>query len=173
MNLEIRSDSRIVVVQVNGSFATQEGRMSQYLEKVHRYHCYFDRVILTKIPRVENTLADALSRIGSGIGQVELNDDYKVLFKSRPAVFLTAKILQVDKVELERGADVIRYLKTGELPSAKEEARKVVCHSTRYLLIGGTLYRRGYSLPLLKCLSRVDADYVLREMHEGVCGNHS
>jgi hypothetical protein len=40
--------------------------MSEYLGKVHQFYSHFDRVVLTKIPREENGLADALSRIGSG-----------------------------------------------------------------------------------------------------------
>ena len=31
----------------------------------------------------------------------------------------------------------------------------------------------GFSLPYLKCLSSEEAMYALREVHEGVCGNHS
>ena len=31
----------------------------------------------------------------------------------------------------------------------------------------------GFSQPYLKCLDLEDAKYVLREIHEGVCGNHS
>jgi hypothetical protein len=46
-------------------------------------------------------------------------------------------------------------------------------HSTRYVLIGGVLYRRGYTEPLLKCLTNSEAEYVLKEIHEGVCRNHS
>lgn len=45
--------------------------------------------------------------------------------------------------------------------------------SAQYTLIGEVLYRRGYTLPLLKCLSAVEAEYVLKEIHEGVCGSHS
>jgi hypothetical protein len=45
-------------------------------------------------------------------------------------------------------------------------------HSARYVLIGGVLYRRGYTEPLFKCLTNSEAEYVLREIHEGVCGNH-
>jgi hypothetical protein len=41
------------------------------------------------------------------------------------------------------------------------------------VLVGGILYRRGYSLPLLKCLPDEDASYVLKEVHHGVCENHS
>ncbi|XP_072084713.1 uncharacterized protein [Arachis hypogaea] len=32
--------------------------------------------------------------------------------------------------------------------------------------------RRGYSRPLLKCLDRTEADLVLSEAHEGICGIH-
>jgi len=40
-------------------------------------------------------------------------------------------------------------------------------------MIGGTLYRRGCTLPFLKCISKVEANYVLREIHEGVCDSHT
>jgi hypothetical protein len=40
-------------------------------------------------------------------------------------------------------------------------------------MIRGILYRRGYTYPLLKCLPSTEAEYVLREIHEGMCGNHS
>ena len=28
-------------------------------------------------------------------------------------------------------------------------------------------------LPLLKCMSKEEEEYIIREIHEGVCGNHS
>jgi hypothetical protein len=46
-------------------------------------------------------------------------------------------------------------------------------HSARYTIIGEQLYRRGYTEPLLKCLRNSEAKYVLIEIHERVCGNHS
>ncbi|XP_072054338.1 uncharacterized protein [Arachis hypogaea] len=38
--------------------------------------------------------------------------------------------------------------------------------------IAGELYRRGFSQPLLKCLSKDEAREVMDEVHEGVCRNH-
>jgi hypothetical protein len=35
------------------------------------------------------------------------------------------------------------------------------------------LYKRGFSLPYLHCLDKPEAEYVMREVHEGICGNHS
>ena len=43
----------------------------------------------------------------------------------------------------------------------------------QFLLIDQDLYRRGYTRPLLKCLTPKQATYLLREIHEGVCDTHS
>ena len=58
------------------------------------------------------------------------------------------------------------------LPSDPNEASKLRARSARFALLWGTLYKRGFSVPLLKCIGKKDADYVLKEVHEGVCGNH-
>lgn len=50
-----------------------------------------------------------------------------------------------------------------------DEAKQVV----RYCIIGDELYRRGYVTPLMKCLSADEVSYVMRELHEGVCGRHT
>ena len=34
------------------------------------------------------------------------------------------------------------------------------------------LYKRGFSHPYLRCLGPDEADYFMREVHEGICGNH-
>ena len=40
------------------------------------------------------------------------------------------------------------------------------------MLIKGILYKKGFSHPYLRCLSSEDVDYVMREVHEGICRNH-
>jgi len=42
-----------------------------------------------------------------------------------------------------------------------------------FVLIDQNIYRRGYTRPLLKCLTPDQVTYVMRELHEGVCGTHS
>jgi len=39
-------------------------------------------------------------------------------------------------------------------------------------MIEGCLYRKGFSLPLLKCLDEVSKARMMQEVHERVCGNH-
>jgi len=53
-NAEIQSDSQVVVGQVQGQFEAQEARMARYLEEVRRFQSYFERVVISKIPRDEN-----------------------------------------------------------------------------------------------------------------------
>lgn len=50
-----------------------------------------------------------------------------------------------------------------------EEAKKI----SRYCMIGDDLYRRGYVTPIMKCLSDEEANYVIRELHEGICERHT
>ena len=68
---------------------------------------------------------------------------------------------------------ITSYLKDGMLPDGKEVARKLKVQATRFVLIKDVLYKRGFSRPYLRCLIPVEADYVMREVHEGVYGNHS
>ena len=36
-----------------------------------------------------------------------------------------------------------------------------------------TLYKRGFFMPYLKCINKEEAKYVLGEIHEGACRNHT
>lgn len=48
---------------------------------------------------------------------------------------------------------VVEYLNERKLPEAKEEVRKIRRKVAKFLLIDGILYKKGFSTPLLKCIS--------------------
>ena len=58
------------------------------------------------------------------------------------------------------------------MPSDLKEASKLKTRSARFTIHRGTLYKRGFSTPILRCVGKEYANYVLREVHEGICGNH-
>ena len=64
------------------------------------------------------------------------------------------------------------YLVEGTLSSDSKEASKLIARLARFTVHRGTLYKRGFSTPILKCVGKEDANYILREVHEGICGNH-
>ena len=68
---------------------------------------------------------------------------------------------------------IISYIRDGQLPLSLSEAKKVRVRAARFTVVNNELYRKGFSLPYLKCLNPEEVTYVLREIHEGVCGNHS
>ena len=68
---------------------------------------------------------------------------------------------------------ITSYLKDGVLLDGKEAARKLKVQATRFVMIKDVLFKRGFSHPYLRCLIPKEADYVMREVHEGVYGNHS
>ncbi len=68
---------------------------------------------------------------------------------------------------------IIKYLEDGTLPTNVVETKKLKVRATRFVLMQGILYRRGFSLPYLRSLDKLEAEYVIREVHEGICRNHS
>ena len=68
---------------------------------------------------------------------------------------------------------LISYLKTGVLPDGSDTARKVKVQASRFMLIKDFLYKRGFSRSYLRCLCHKEADYIVREVHKGICENHS
>ena len=64
------------------------------------------------------------------------------------------------------------YIIDGNLSDDPKEAAKIRTRSTRFINHKGSLYMRGFFTPMLKCIAGKDTEYVLREVHEGICGNH-
>jgi hypothetical protein len=90
---------------------------------------YFDRVVLTKIPKEENIREDALSQVRSGTKQEIQGARQRVLIKTEPFIMPKPNVMQVDETDQEWAAEVIQYLKHGVLPRDKAQARKVKLHS--------------------------------------------
>ena len=58
------------------------------------------------------------------------------------------------------------------LPNDPVEAKRQAKEASCYTIIGGQLYKRSLSQPLLKCLTLDQVNSVLEEVHEGLCGHH-
>ena len=64
------------------------------------------------------------------------------------------------------------YLIDGLLPDDPKKAFNLRTRSARFTIHKGSLYKRGFFTSILKCIVGKDADYVLREVHEGIFENH-
>lgn len=59
------------------------------------------------------------------------------------------------------------------IPNDEKQAHKLRIQTACYTLKFGQLFKQSFGGPYLRCLSEVETQYVLAELHEGICGNHS
>ena len=132
----------------------------------------FVRVQIRHIPRAENWRADALAKLATA-SQEDLNRLTPVEHLSESSVDLNKEEISPVMSEPSWMDPIWDYLIEGLLLNDSNEASKLRSRSARFTIHRGTLYKRGFFTPILKCIAREDANYVLREVHEGVCGNHT
>ena len=67
---------------------------------------------------------------------------------------------------------IITFIQDRHLSQNTAEAKKVKKRAARFTILNDTLYKRGFSMPYLKCVDEVEAKYILEEIHQGICGDH-
>ena len=65
------------------------------------------------------------------------------------------------------------YLLNGSVPESPKERQRLLRKVPRYLIQDGRLYRRGFSMPLLRFVTKEESKAILAEVHGGECGDHS
>ncbi|GKD34877.1 reverse transcriptase domain-containing protein [Tanacetum coccineum] len=61
----------------------------------------------------------------------------------------------------------------GKLPDDPQKARKLQIKALLYKIMDGTLYRRSYLSPWLRCVGVTQAKSIIQEVHQGSCGMHA
>ena len=145
--------------------------MILYLKKVRELLKKFMLVQVRHIPRAENSRADTLAKLATA-SQEDLSRLTHVEHLVEPSIDLYGKEVAPIESEPSWMDPIWDYLIGGRLPDNPKEAFKIRTRSVRFTNHRGILYKRGFFTPILKCIAGKDADYVLKEVHEGVCGNH-
>ena len=169
--LKIRTDSQLITNYVSERFQPRDGKMEQYLKKVRQMIGKFELMDVVQIPREKNYRADILARMAAVVDP-KMQKSVLLEAKSRPSIKQNLEVMRIEQKSSWMDP-IISYIRDEVLPSDKLQARKIRAQASRYIIIDGVLYRRGYTLPFLRCLDADDVDYILREVHERVCGNHS
>ncbi|KAI3758461.1 hypothetical protein L6452_06024 [Arctium lappa] len=172
--LHVRSDSSLVVNQINGEFAAKDSRMIAYYKIVKEEAKKFNHFVIEQIPRDQNTQADALANLGSTLSRTTF-DNIPVVHLTTPSIKEDDNISVAPIEEENSWSDDIRnYLENNQLPDDRMEARKVRFKASRYVMIRGQLYRRSSTGLNLRCITnKAQVHKILQDMHDGECGNHS
>ncbi|XP_076923272.1 uncharacterized protein LOC143585344 [Bidens hawaiensis] len=156
--------------QINGTYETKNDVMASYLSQVKVLICQFSFFNVIHIKRSENKSADALSKLAS-MNFEHFAKDIRVEVLDHLSVPQNQVLIIQTGVE-SRMTPIKAYLSSGALPAGKAEARKIKHKALNYQLTDGILYRRSFLGPLLHCVDTEDANYLIREIHEGICGLH-
>jgi len=166
--LTCKSDSRLVVGQLTEEYEVRETLLQQYFHFVRNLLAKFEEVSFQHVWRENNTRADALSRLAT-TKQKGIHRSVIHVTLAKPSVS-TEECMTTD-TQPNWMTPIKQYLTNGICDPHLEKTMKQ--QATRFILIDQDLYRRGYTRPLLKCLTPDQVTYVMRELHEGVCGTHS
>ena len=168
-SIVIYCDSQVVANQVNGDYECKGERMKRYLDQV-RTRVDDLKAKIIQIPRGENEQADRLAKAASAEHMIIPGN---VLSFVQLSLLIDSGDMQEIGSESNWTTPIVSYLKNGVLPDGKEAARELKVQAARFVLIKDVLYKKGFSRPYLRCLGNEEADYVMKEIHEGICGNHS
>ncbi|XP_074347023.1 uncharacterized protein LOC141685843 [Apium graveolens] len=167
-NLTIYNDSQIVVRKTNGEYVAKDPKLARYQEMVRAILETIPDSTILQINREENAKADELSKLVQNTSDLSSS----VYFEELGAPSTDRhEVLCVSSLE-NWMTPYIAYLKDGTLPEDQNKARYLKYKAARFFLEDNQLYRRTFSAPTLKCVDLEEANYCLREVHEGIRGDH-
>ena len=172
--MELFSDSKLVVGQVKGEQEAKDVRMQEYLSQVRRLQSDFEFFNLTHISRSGNKHANSLATLATSLEQ------------GLPRIILVEDLCRADVVKKDMVPihqvrvgpswmdPIVSFLKDDTLPEEKSEAEKIRRKAPRFWLSKDhKLYKRSYYRPYLLCIHPEASKLLLEELHEGICGSHT
>ena len=158
-NLKLRTDSKLIVRQITNEYEAKEERMKRYLKLTNQLVDYFDDVRSKQIPWENNLATDKVAKLASFEDALEKPRLYMEIPTVPSIEGLQAFPVQQSCTWMD---PIFSYIKDDQLPLYSSEAKKVKVSAARFTIMNNKLYKRGFSLPYLKCLNPED-----------ICGNHS
>ncbi|RDY12073.1 Retrovirus-related Pol polyprotein from transposon 17.6, partial [Mucuna pruriens] len=166
--LTTKSDSKLVTGQVNGEYQTRDPQLVKYWEKAKKMASTFESFILVHVPRDHNERADLLAKLAS----TQRGQQKSVIHENLQSPMVGQAEVGCVEEKNTWATPILRYIQDNEIPHDVKEARRITREASKYVVVGHRLYRRGFASPLLRCIGENETEYVIREVHEGICGTH-
>ncbi|XP_057418373.1 uncharacterized protein LOC130712562 [Lotus japonicus] len=169
-NIRIKTDSQIVSRQIQGEYQAKDAQWAKYLVKAQNLMKQVDKVQINHVPREKNTRADILSKLASTKKPGNNKSVIHEVLNSQSVENdeIMAIPMAIDQDWMGRIKLCLEAKGTVLLMFTKDQIREASHHT----LLGDQLYRRGVGVPLLRCVSKEEAERIMFEVHEGVCASH-
>nr|XP_043639225.1 uncharacterized protein LOC122610294 [Erigeron canadensis] len=170
-NIHTYVDSQLVANQIKGAFEANQKTMQLYLEEARKVISEFKKFIIEQVPRSQNKKADALSKLAS-LTFAHLTKEVLVEVLEEKSIVPKKEVFQVEEAECWM-TPLYNFIKDGTLPEDKESAKKIRMKAPMYLIMEGSLFRKSFLGPHLRCVGPLQAKELIQEVHGGTCGIHS
>nr|GEX28648.1 hypothetical protein [Tanacetum cinerariifolium] len=144
-NIYVKVDSKLMASQINGTYKASKDIIIKYLAKAREYVSRFKSFLIENIPRNMNQKAAVLK-----------NQEVHTIVKEEWNNWMTP---------------IIQCLEEGTWPKDKK-ARCLRDKISLYTMEFRVIFKKGYLVPMLRCVGPLQANYVIREIHMGSCGMH-
>ncbi|XP_074377778.1 uncharacterized protein LOC141719305 [Apium graveolens] len=132
-----------------------------------------------KVPREQNAQADALAGLGAVFKDFDVAT-VPTLHINKPANERMLEVSEVNaiNINLDNSQDgwtkfYKDYLQNGQQPDSSNDARVLRRKVSRFSILDDVLFKKSSTGTLQRCIEKNEADMVLRDVHEGDCGNHT
>nr|XP_027118525.1 uncharacterized protein LOC113735729 [Coffea arabica]XP_027118526.1 uncharacterized protein LOC113735730 [Coffea arabica] len=167
------SDSDLLVHQTLKQWVTRDSKIMLYHCNLLSLASKFRNLELRHIPRTRNAFADTLATLSSMIQHPDelVIEPIQIQLQNRPAHCLVTERVTDGRSWYK---DIKEFMKTGSYPPDTDSVAKYFLRrmSSRFFLNGEVLYKKTSDLGLLRCINEEEADYMMKEVHSGVCGPH-
>jgi ribonuclease HI len=177
----IRTDSKVVVGQVEKDYAAKDPALMRYLAAIRSLERQFKGFTLQHVDRAKNEEANALAKAAARGEALPSDIFYHVIgtpaVRSPEGLQITNdreghRIVNLIMTENWR-APITLFLQGYYHPTDINEAKRLKHQSQDFALIEGQLYKKGISQPMVKCVTKIEGVQILREVHSGTCGSHA
>ncbi|GKB61962.1 reverse transcriptase domain-containing protein [Tanacetum coccineum] len=170
-DIDVKVDLKLVASQINGSYVASNTSMIKYLATAKECIAGFRSFVIQNIPRNLNQKADIFSKLATHAFD-HLTKKVMVEVLAERSTDRKEISAVVEEEEDNWMTPIIRCLPEGVWPEDKEERRALRMKINQYVLEEGVLFKKGYMVPMLRCVGPLQANYVIREIHMGSYGMH-
>ncbi|GKV39926.1 hypothetical protein SLEP1_g47620 [Rubroshorea leprosula] len=129
--------------------------------------------------------SDSQLVVGQVNGSCEVRDPqlgrYNSVVSRLKSRFASFQIDKIPRADNQRADELSKLASSQETNPHRSTIMEVLdapsytdftAEAAHFTLLDNQLYKRAASMPLLRCLTPYEAEYAVREVHEGVCGTH-
>ncbi|GKF52968.1 reverse transcriptase domain-containing protein [Tanacetum coccineum] len=146
--------------------------MEKYLAKAKEHAALFKIFLIENIPQNWNQKADVLSKLAS-IAFNHLTKEVLVEVLNTKSMDSQEVSTIVKEEEDNWMTPIIKCLEEGVWLTNENDTRTLRMRISQYVMEEGVLFKKSYLSPMLRCVGPLQANYIIREVHEGVCRMHA